>query len=56
LNLTRDEALSNFAFNFNLRRYTWEGGLLYVAEREGGVDGRVVHKMDHLVGWCRLTL
>lgn len=24
-------------------------GLLYVAEREGGVGGRAVHKMDHLV-------
>jgi hypothetical protein len=23
--------------------------LLYVAEREGGVGGRAVHKMDHLV-------
>ena len=27
----------------------WQRGLLYVAEREGGVAGRAVHKMDHLV-------
>ena len=26
LRLKCDEPLSNFAFNFNLRRYTWDGG------------------------------
>ena len=50
--LEHEKLLSNFAFKFNLRRYTvahaicfWQAALWLVLYDEGGE-----------VGWCRLTL
>jgi hypothetical protein len=44
LKLKCDEPLSNFAFNFNLRRYTTV------------LNTRALCTLDNLVGRCRLTL
>ena len=35
--------------NNGKQQHHHQRGLLYVAEREGGVGGKAVHKMDHLV-------
>ena len=54
MKLKCDEALSNFAFSFNLRRYNLETAVLpaltkIVAAKEKGGD-------YYSVGRCRLTL
>jgi hydroxyacylglutathione hydrolase len=53
-----DGPLSNFAFNFNLRRYTMGCGRLFegsAADMWTSVQ-KIMSMPEHTVRWCRLTL
>ena len=57
--LKYDEPLSNFAFNFNVRRYIEEGHVPDVApalDKGGCMDGNQSSLAQLTVGRCRLTV
>ena len=59
MKLKCDAPLSNFAFNFNLRRYTMvTGPMLHCAmpAAEEAKEDAFADQTDHKVGRCRLTL